>query len=143
MNREIEAQHWFKKAIAMDKDGQLWESFWLLGKEYLKNGEYNMAYEFLDQARVKAEKNTHWDPRIYRDLALTHYALDQYNSAWKEIKNVETLGYQLDEGFVLKVRKALEAQGIDPDKMDLKARAVMRGEEPLPQQPQAPPSPLE
>ena len=113
MNKQIEAQAWYKKAIEKDKAGMLWEKFWLLGKEYLKAGEYNMAWEFLDQARVKAEKNNRHDPRVYRDLALTHYALDQYHSAWKEIKNVEALGYALDEGFVLKVRKALEAVGVD------------------------------
>jgi len=126
INRDIEAQTWFRKAMDKDKDGRLWEPLWSLGKEYLKKGDYNMAYEFLDQARVRAEKRRIFDPRVYRDLALTHYALDQYMSAWKEIKNVETVGYKLDEGFVLKVRKALEAMGVDPDKEDAKARSVLR-----------------
>lgn len=126
INRDIEAQVWFRKAMDKDKDGRLWEPLWSLGKEYLKKGDYNMAYEYLDQARVRAERRRIFDPRIYRDLALTHYALDQYHSAWKEIKNVETIGYKLDEGFVLKVRKALEAMGVDPDKEDSEARQSSR-----------------
>jgi len=127
INRDIEAQHWFKQAIERDKDGRLWEIFWLLGKQYLNNSDYNLAFEFLDQARVKAEKNRRFDPRIYRDLALTHYGLDQYHSAWKEIKNVERIGYELDKDFIAKVRKYLVAEGIDPDKEDQKALDVNRG----------------
>ncbi|MCW8131255.1 MAG: tetratricopeptide repeat protein [Planctomycetota bacterium] len=129
INRDIEAQTWFRKAMDKDKEGRLWEPLWSLGKDYLKKGDFNMAYEFLDQARVRAEKRRKFDPRIYRDLALTHYALDQYHSAWKEIKNVEALHYKLDDGFVTKVRKALEAMGVDPDKEEAEARALQFGAE--------------
>jgi len=130
INRDIEAQHWFKQAIERDKDGRLWETFWLLGKQYLNNGDYNLALEFLDQARSKAERNRRFEPHIYRDLALTHYGLDQYHSAWREIKNVERLGYALNEDFITKVRKYLVAEGIDPDKEDTKAIEVSRGMQP-------------
>ncbi|MCK6474558.1 MAG: HEAT repeat domain-containing protein [Planctomycetes bacterium] len=129
MGRQIEAQHWFRKALTVDKDGKLWEPFWTLGKEYLKNGENYMAMELLEQARAKAQGNNHFDPRIYRDLALAHYALDQYYSAWTEIKNVEALGFELDKGFVQKVRDALKAQGVDPDKDPLKATTQPAGTE--------------
>lgn len=63
---------------------------------------------------------------ICKDLALTHYGMDQYNSAWKEIKNVEILGFACAPEFVAKVRKTLMEQGINPDEEDKKARAVLR-----------------
>lgn len=127
MKKTIEAQEWYKKAMKKDKDGKLWEPFWMLGKEHMQRSEWSMAYEYLDQARVKAEKNRIHDPRLYKDLAITHYGLDQYHSAWKEITNVKTLGYECDKGFVAKVRKALVDQGYDPDVEDKKARKVLLG----------------
>lgn len=127
MNKSIEAQSWFKKAMEIDKDGRLWEPFWMLGREYMKRADWSLAYEYLDQARVKAEKNRHYEVKLYKDLAITHFGLDQYHSAWKEIKNVQTLGFDCDPGFVAKVRKALKDQGVDPDAEDKKARANLNG----------------
>jgi len=127
MNKTIEAQTWYKKALTTDKENKLWEPQWMLGKEYMKRGEWAMAYDFLDQARVKSQKSNIHDPRLYKDLAITHYGMDQYHSAWKEIKNVETLGFECDKGFVAKVRKALTDQGIDPDVEDKNARATLKG----------------
>jgi Tfp pilus assembly protein PilF len=124
MNKSIEAQTWYKKAMEVDKNGRLWEPFWMLGREFMKRAEWGMAYEYLDQARVKAEKNRHYEVKLYKDLAITHFGLDQYHSSWKEIKNVQTLGFDCDPGFVAKVRKALVERGIDPDAEDKKARTV-------------------
>lgn len=118
LNRHIEAQHWYRKAMLTDKEGKLWEPFWTLGKEFLRKGSFPMAMEFLEQAQLKAQKNNIFDPRIYRDLALTYYGLDQYYSAWIAVNDVKRLGYELDEGFVKKVRQALIAQGYDPDNLD-------------------------
>ena len=83
-----------------------------------------------DQSRIRAEKlrlDNELHANICKDLAITHYGLDQYHSAWKEIKNVETLGFKCDPGFVAKVRKALLDQGVDPEAEDKKAREVQRG----------------
>ena len=115
MNKHIEAQHWFRRAMKRDKDGRLWEPLWTLGKEYLKKGEFDMAKEFLEQASEKASRRRVYDPRIYRDLALTYYGLDMYHSSWWAIKQVWKDGYELDKGFVTKVQNALKAQGIDPE----------------------------
>ncbi|MGD0093703.1 MAG: tetratricopeptide repeat protein [Planctomycetota bacterium] len=130
MAKTIEAQSWYKKAMALDKEGNLWEPLWLLGKEHMKRGEWSIAFEYLDQSRMRAEKlhlANHLHANLCKDLAITHFGLDQYNSAWKEIKNVETLGFKCDPGFVAKVKKALVDQGVDPDADDKKAREVMRG----------------
>jgi tetratricopeptide (TPR) repeat protein len=130
MNKTIEAQYWYKKAMDLDKDGKLWEPFWLLGREYMKRGEWSLAFEYLDQAGRKAQKvrvANEVHASICKDLAITHFGLDQFHSAWKEIKNVESLGYQCDRGFVAKVHKALVDQGVDPEAEDKKARDVQRG----------------
>ncbi|HYF49318.1 MAG TPA: tetratricopeptide repeat protein [Planctomycetota bacterium] len=128
LNKTIEAQAWYKKATDRDKDGRLWDLLYVIGKEYMRRAEWQMAFEYLDQARVKAEKQTPpvRDPRIYLDLAITHYGLDQYHSAWKEITNVKTLGFDVDEGFEKKVRKQLKDMGVDPDEEDRKAREHLR-----------------
>ncbi len=118
MNKHIEAQHWFRKAMKKDTDGRMWEPLWTLGKEYLKKGEYDMAKEFLEQASEKASRRRIYDPRVFRDLALTYYGLDMYHSSWWAIKQVWKDGYDLDKGFVEKVRRALKAQGIDPEKVN-------------------------
>lgn len=127
MGKGIEALHWFKKAMDIDKEGKLWEPFWMLGREYMRRGEWSTSYEYVDSARTKMEKNNLHDPRVYKDLAIIHYGLDQFHSAWKEIKNVETLGFDCDPGFVKKVRKALQEQGVDPDVEDKKAREELLG----------------
>ena len=127
MGKSIEAQSWFKKAIVRDKNGNLWELPWMIGKECMQRAEWNLAFEYLDQARAKAEKKNIHDPRVYLDLALTHYGMDQYHSAWKELMNVKTLGFEPNEGFVEKVRQALIAQGIDPEAEDKKARDTLLG----------------
>jgi tetratricopeptide (TPR) repeat protein len=127
MGKGIEALHWFKKAMDMDKEGKLWEPFWMLGREYMRRGEWSTSWEYVDSARTKMEKNNLHDPRVYKDLAIIHYGLDQYHSAWKEIKNVETLGFDCDAGFVKKVRKALQEQGVDPDAEDKSARQELLG----------------
>lgn len=130
MSKTIEAQTWYKKAMDLDKEGRLWEPLWLLGREYKERGDWSLAYEYLDQARNRAEKlrvANEIHASICKDLAITHFGLDQYHSAWKEIKNVETLGFQCDPGFVAKVRKSLVDQGVDPDAEDQKARDVLRG----------------
>jgi tetratricopeptide (TPR) repeat protein len=124
MNKTIEAQHWFRKAVEKDKKGDLWETCWSLGKEYLKKGDFQMAQEFLELARDKAAKNRIYDPRIYRDLAQTYYGLDQYHTAWMTILFVRQMNYDLNEDFVEKVRKQLVTQGIDPDKLDPSANPV-------------------
>jgi len=128
MDKTIEAQAWYKKASDRDKNGRLWDLLWMIGKEYMRRSEWQMAFEYLDQARTKAERQTPpiRDPRLYNDLAITHYGLDQYNSAWKEITNVKTLGFEPDKGFEAKVRKALNDMGVDPDEEDRKARELMR-----------------
>ncbi len=121
LNRHIEAQHWYRIALNKDSEGKLWEPCWSLGKEFLNKGDFHMAQEFLEQAMLKSERNNKYDPRVYRDLALTYYGLDQPHSAYKMIMNVQRLGFDLDQGFVEKVRKTLIAQGVDPDKEDAKA----------------------
>lgn len=129
MNKTIEAQSFYKKAMDLDKSGNLWEPIWLMGKEYMKRSEWNLAFEYLDQARVKAQTKrveAQALASICKDLALTHYGMDQYFSAWKEIKNVETLGFACAPEFVSKVRKTLIEQGVNPDEEDRKARAVLR-----------------
>ncbi len=76
----------------------------------------------LDQARTKMEKRHIRDPRVYNDLAICHYGLDQYHSAWKEICNIRYLGYEPNPDFVAKVRKTLIQNGTDPDEEDKLAR---------------------
>ena len=94
----------------------------MIGKEYLKRTEYKLAYEYLDQARTKAEKRRIRDPRLYNDIAICHYGLDQYHSAWKEICNIRYLGFEPNPDFVAKVRKILVDSGTDPDEEDKLAR---------------------
>ena len=118
MDRSIEARAWFEKAKERDKGGELSDIFWMIGKEHLKHGEFKVAYEYLDQARTKAEKRRVRDPRLYNDIAICHYGLDQYHSAWKEICNIRFLGFEPNADFVAKVRKVLIAGGTDPDEED-------------------------
>jgi tetratricopeptide (TPR) repeat protein len=125
MDRSIEAENWYKQASEKDKDGKLWDLSWMIGKEYMLRGEWKIAYEYLDSARVKAEKNNIKDPRVYNDLAITHYGLDQLHSAWKELMNVRTLGFEPNPGFLAKVKQALIAEGVDPEAEDKKAREVL------------------
>jgi tetratricopeptide (TPR) repeat protein len=122
LGKHIEAQSWYRKAIDRDKNGILWEHCWQLGKELLKKADYHLALEYLEDARAKAESNRHFDARVYRDLALVYYALEMHHSAYREILNVQRLGYDLNPDFVAKVRKALEDKGINPDKEDELAR---------------------
>ncbi|HLX65242.1 MAG TPA: tetratricopeptide repeat protein [Planctomycetota bacterium] len=139
MDRTIEAQAWYKKASEMDKEGKLWANFWMIGKEYLKHSDFKMAYEYLDEARMKAEKQRVRDPRVYNDLAICHYGLDQYHSAWKELCNVRFLGYVPNPEFEAKVRKVLIDSGTDPDEEDRAAvehmRELMNGEAAAPAEP--------
>jgi tetratricopeptide (TPR) repeat protein len=131
MQRSIEAETWYKKASERDKEGRLWDLSWMIGKEYMQRAEWTIAYEYLDAARVKAQKNNVHDPRLYNDLAITHYGLDQYNSAWKELMNVRAVGFEPNAGFVAKVKQALIAEGRDPEADDKKAREVLaRGNQP-------------
>jgi tetratricopeptide (TPR) repeat protein len=143
MGKTIEAQSWYKKAMEKDTAGELWEPLWLLGREHKTRAEWNLAYEYLDQARVRAEKKNVHNAELHKDLAIVHYGMDQYHSAWKEIKNVETLGFQCDPGFIAKVRQALKDQGVDPDEEDKKAREVIRAaagvEQPAPETPKSQP----
>jgi tetratricopeptide (TPR) repeat protein len=126
LGKHIEAQAWYRKAIDRDKNGILWEHCWQLGKELLKKADYQLAMEYLEDARNKAEANRQFDARIYRDLSLVYYALDMHHSAYREILNVQKLGYDLNPDFVAKVRKALEDKGIDPDKEDELARKELK-----------------
>jgi len=129
MDRSIEAEAWYKKATAHDKEGRLWDLCWMIGQEYMKRAEWTIAFEYLDQAHVKAEKRRPpiREPFLHKDLAITHYGMDQFHSAYKELMNLRTLGYEPDPGLLAKVRKALKDQGIDPDEEDKKAREVLRG----------------
>ncbi|MFH0938451.1 MAG: tetratricopeptide repeat protein [Planctomycetota bacterium] len=128
MARSIESEAWYKKAMARDKAGRLWDLCWMIGKEYMKRNEWTLAFEYLDQARLKAEKQSPIirEPHLHKDLAITHYGMDQYHSAYKELMNLRTLGFEPDKGFLEKVRKALKDQGIDPELEDKKAREVLR-----------------
>ncbi len=118
MGKSIEAQKWFDLAKEKDKNGVLFDVFWMKGKEFLKRGEYKLAYEYLDQARTKAEKQRIRDPRLYNDIAICHYGLDQYHSAWKELCNIRFLNFVPNPDFEAKVRKALVDMGSDPDEED-------------------------
>jgi tetratricopeptide (TPR) repeat protein len=131
MERSIEASSWYKKAAERDKDGKLWDLFWMIGREHMKRAEWTLAFEYLDQARVKSEKRAPpiHEPLLYKDLAITHYGLDQYHSAWKELMNVRACGYEPDGGLLEKVRKALKELGVDPDEEDRKAREVLRDQD--------------
>ena len=122
MNKSMEAQHWFKEAMEIDKKGALWEIVWMIGKEYMKRADYKMAIEYLEQARVKAEHLKKHDPRLHNDLAICHYGLDQYHSAFKELMNVKYLSYEPNPNFLGKVRQALKDRGYDPDAMDAEVR---------------------
>jgi tetratricopeptide (TPR) repeat protein len=136
MGRSIEAHAWYKQASEKDPTGILWANYWMVGKEYLKSSDYKLAYEYLDQARTKAEKQRVRDPRLYNDIAICHYGLDQYHSAWKELCNVRILGYEPNPDFVKKVRKVLIDNGTDPDEEDRLAvehfRSIMKGDEEAP-----------
>lgn len=128
MERSIEAQNWFKQALEKDKDSRLWDLRWVIGKEYMLRAEYALAKEYLDQARSKAEKSGHREAMamITNDLAITHYGLDQYHSAWRDLQDVKTLGYDPSPDFYQKVRKALIDQGTDPEAEDKAARTNLR-----------------
>jgi len=128
MERAIEAQKWFKQALEKDKDAKLWDLRWVIGKEYMLRAEYSMAKEYLDTARSKAEKAGHREAMamITNDLAITHYGLDQYHSAWRDLQDVKTLGYDPNPDFYQKVRKTLIDQGTDPEAEDKAARANIR-----------------
>jgi tetratricopeptide (TPR) repeat protein len=128
MGRSIEAETHYKKAVEKDKEGRLWDLCWMIGKEYMQRSEWKIALEHLDSARVKAEKNNVHEPRLYNDLAITHYGLDQFHSAWKELMNVRAEGFEPNAGFLAKVKQALLAEGIDPEAEDKKAREVNAGQ---------------
>jgi tetratricopeptide (TPR) repeat protein len=144
LGKHIEAQNWFRRAIEKDVNGLLWEHCWTLGKELLSKGDFHLAVEYLQQARSKAERSRKYDPRIYRDLALGYYGLDQYHAAFKEIVNLKRLGYDPNPDFEAKVRKALTDQGVDPDKEDQQAIEEQRrrlSDPPPPREPAPPERP--
>jgi tetratricopeptide (TPR) repeat protein len=141
LGKHIEAQNWFRRAIDKDVNGMLWEHCWTLGKELLSKGDFHLAVEYLQQARSKAERSRKYDPRIYRDLALGYYGLDQHHAAFKEIMNLKRLGYDPNPDFEAKVRKALTDQGVDPDKEDQQALEEQRRRLSEPPPPPPPPEP--
>jgi tetratricopeptide (TPR) repeat protein len=118
LNKHIEAMHWYRKAMEKDKKGELWEPCWKLGKQLQQKGDFSMSLEYLLLARQKAEKKGKNQPEIHRDLAIAYYGLDQHASAWREIRNLHLLGFELHKDFETKVRQALQEQGIDPDQFD-------------------------
>jgi hypothetical protein len=72
---------------------------------------------------------------MHNDLAIIHYGLDQYQTAWKELTNVRTLGYEPNKDFEAKVRKAVIDNGGNPDEDDRKAREVLRATNTVPATP--------
>jgi tetratricopeptide (TPR) repeat protein len=126
MDRSIEAQNWYKQAIEKDKEGKLWDLPWMIGKEYMRRAEWSMAKEYIDQAVNKMLKKGIRDPRVYNDLAITHFGLDQYHSAWRDLTDIRTLGYEPNPEFVAKVKKQLLDEGIDPEAEDTAARLAAR-----------------
>ena len=126
MDRSIEAQNWYKQAIERDKEGRLWDLPWMIGKEYMRRAEWPMAKEYIDQAINKMLKKGVRDPRVYNDLAITHFGLDQYHSAWRDLTDIRTLGYEPNAEFVAKVKKQLLDEGIDPEAEDNAARLAAR-----------------
>lgn len=126
MNRTIEAQNWYKQAIEKDKENRLWDLPWMIGKEYMHRAEWPLAKEYIDQAINKMLKKGIRDPRVYNDLAITHFGLDQFHSAYRDLMDIRTLGYEPNPEFMKKVKKALEDEGIDPEQEDKAARLAAR-----------------
>jgi tetratricopeptide (TPR) repeat protein len=126
MERTIEAQNFYKQALEKDKDGRMWDLPWMIGKEYMHRAEWAMAKEYLDQAITKMGKKGVRDPRVYNDLAITHYGLDQYHSAWRDLMDIRTLGYEPNPEFMARVKKTLQNEGVDPEKEDQQARIAAR-----------------
>ena len=125
MDRGIEAQTWYKKALAKDKDGRMWDLPWMIGKEYMHRSEWSMAKEYLDQAVNRMSKKGVRDPRVYNDLAITHFGLDQFHSAWRDLMDVRTLGFEPNPEFLARVKKSLADEGIDPEAEDKAARVAL------------------
>ena len=122
MERTIEAQNWYKQALERDKDGRMWDLPWMIGKEYMRRTEWPMAKEYLDQSISKMLRKGVRDPRVYNDLAITHYGLDQFHSAWRDLMDIRSLGYEPSPDFLARVKKSLLDEGIDPEKEDIQAR---------------------
>ena len=122
MDRTIEAQNWYKQAIEHDKESRLWDLPWMIGKEYMRRAEWPMAKEYIDQSVTKMNKRGLRDPRVYNDLAITHFGLDQFHSAWRDLMDIRTLGYEPNPEFLAKVKKLLLDEGIDPEAEDKAAR---------------------
>ena len=125
MDRGIEAQTWYKKALDKDKDGRMWDLPWMIGKEYIHRAEWAMAKEYLDQAVNRMSKKGVRDPRVYNDLAITHFGLDQFHSAWRDLMDVRTLGFEPNPEFLARVKKSLADEGIDPEAEDKAARVAL------------------
>lgn len=122
LRRDIEAQHWYRKAITKDRKGVLWEHLHLLGRNLLGRKDFELAKEYLEQAAMRAERQRIRDLRratLHKDLALAYYGLQRLRDAWRELQYIRSIGFEPSAGFVKKVRQELILAGADPKKLQL------------------------
>ncbi|MHC4917415.1 MAG: hypothetical protein ACYTGB_18210 [Planctomycetota bacterium] len=104
----------FQHAVAVNSGGDLWAAHYLMGRVYKRRGDFEKAVKPLEKAlelsvattslqRMEVLGHALSQIGIRSDLALTYYALDQYYSAWTQIKTIERLGGKMPEGFTKKV----------------------------------------
>ncbi len=68
MDKGIDAQTWYAKAREHDKDGAMWDLDWMIGREHVKRGEFKLALECFERARIKAEKHTIKNPDLLAEI---------------------------------------------------------------------------
>lgn len=117
----------FRHAVAVNSGGDLWAAHYLMGRVYKRRGDFEKAVKPLEKAlelsvattslqRMEVLGHALSQIGIRSDLALTYYALDQYYSAWTQIKTIERLGGKMPEDFTKKVELKVKEMAEDLDK---------------------------
>ena len=90
----------YNKAIEMAP--KMAKAYYHRGNAYITQGQY-------DQTILDYTKAIEINPRLasaYHNRALAYYDKGEYDKAWQDIHNTESLGYQIQPGFLKDLRKA-------------------------------------
>ncbi|MHC4505282.1 MAG: HEAT repeat domain-containing protein, partial [Planctomycetota bacterium] len=124
-DKTYEALQYVERAIELDRDKRDWASRWLKAKvlhfaaiRESRTSEkielYKRADEAIDEAKTLAPNVA----KVRNNAALIAYGRGLVYKAYKEVMEVDRLGYEVDPGFLDKlwpdVRRWYNKRGIDP-----------------------------
>ena len=90
----------YTKAIELDP--KYAEAYKSRGFVYTSKGQH-------DQAIADCSKAIELDPKYvgaYKNRGYAYYSKEKYDKAWEDVHKVQSLGYQVDPGFLKALREA-------------------------------------